>query len=406
MRKLTAILLFLLMVVSVAVMWVTAKWGTSIPETGAFSLAAIWAVLFLLRKQTPRFSFLMLPLGCILLWAGFQLLIGATVYRERTWLAILYWAANLAVFFTAVQIFGDISVRTRFLRWLLVFGFVVSVISALQALTGSTKIYWIFTTEYAGWNLLGPFVYHNQFAAFIELLLPIALYNALTQEKWRAFDIVAAATMYAAVIVAASRAGSALITAELLVVPGIMVWQGRIALKRIPVGIATFAGIILILTLAAGPQLLADKFALKDPYAIRREFVDSSIQMFKARPLLGVGLGNWATAYPKYASFDDGLYANQAHNDWAQWAVEGGAPLLLIMLWIACWAAPKAIRSGWGAGVAAIFLHCFVDYPIQRPAVALIFFALLGAVAAQREDPWIDRENHRAGKRLRVGVAA
>ena len=76
------------------------------------------------------------------------------------------------------------------------------------------------------------------------------------------------------------------------------------------------------------------------------------------------------------------------------------------MLWIACWSAPKAARTGWGTGVAAIFLHCFVDYPIQRPAVALIFFVLLGAVAAQREEPWIERESDRAGKRLGIGVAA
>jgi membrane-bound metal-dependent hydrolase YbcI (DUF457 family) len=51
------------------------------------------------------------------------------------------------------------------------------------------------------------------------------------------------------------------------------------------------------------------------------------------------------------------------------------------MLWIALWAAPRALRSGWGAGVAAVFLHCLVDYPIQRTSVALVMFIMMAAIA-------------------------
>jgi len=107
--------------------------------------------------------------------------------------------------------------------------------------------------------------------------------------------------------------------------------------------------------------------------------VRSSLRLVRDRPLTGFGLGTWSDAYPAYAHFDDGRFVNQAHNDWVQWAVEGGLPLLSIMLSIAWWSVRPALSSLWGIGLLAVFLHCLVDYPMeQRPALAAFFFAMLG----------------------------
>jgi hypothetical protein len=100
---------------------------------------------------------------------------------------------------------------------------------------------------------------------------------------------------------------------------------------------------------------------------------------------MGFGLGNWARAYPQYAIFDDGTYVNQAHNDWMQWAVEGGVPFLVIVLSLAAMAVPAALHSVWGIGLLSVWMHCLVDYPLQqRPAVGAWFFVLLGVLAASR----------------------
>ena len=71
--------------------------------------------------------------------------------------------------------------------------------------------------------------------------------------------------------------------------------------------------------------------------------------MVRDRPLAGFGLGTWSDAYPAYAHFDDGNFVNQAHNDWVQWAAEGGVPFFLIMLAIAALTVRPAIRSLWGS---------------------------------------------------------
>jgi O-antigen ligase len=109
--------------------------------------------------------------------------------------------------------------------------------------------------------------------------------------------------------------------------------------------------------------------------------------MIRDRPALGFGLGTWSTAYPAYALRDNGLLANQAHNDWAQWAVEGGLPFLLLILAIAGRSVRPAFRSLWGIGVLAVFVHSLVDYPLQRPALAGFFFVFLAVVESARAPP-------------------
>jgi O-antigen ligase len=105
--------------------------------------------------------------------------------------------------------------------------------------------------------------------------------------------------------------------------------------------------------------------------------------MIRDRPLTGFGLGTWSEVYPGFARFDDGRFANQAHNDWAQWAAEGGLPFFLLMAVVVGLAVRPAYRSLWGLGLLAVFMHGFIDYPMQqRPALAAFFFALLGIVNA------------------------
>jgi O-antigen ligase len=104
--------------------------------------------------------------------------------------------------------------------------------------------------------------------------------------------------------------------------------------------------------------------------------------MVRDRPLSGFGLGTWPETYPGYAQFDDGTYVNQAHNDWIQWTAEGGLLFLVLMLAIAAWSVGPAVRTLWGVGILSVLLHALIDYPMQqRPALAALFFALLGALA-------------------------
>lgn len=108
--------------------------------------------------------------------------------------------------------------------------------------------------------------------------------------------------------------------------------------------------------------------------------------MDRDRPWMGFGLGTFESAYPAYAIFDVGLRVNHAHNDWLEWAAEGGNPLAVVMALVALWSVRAAWQAPWGVGVVAVFLHSFVDYPMQKPALSAWLFVLLGALAAQARE--------------------
>jgi O-antigen ligase len=142
-----------------------------------------------------------------------------------------------------------------------------------------------------------------------------------------------------------------------------------------------------VFTLIVGWETIWTRLQEPNPYSLRADLVRSSLDMIRDRPIAGFGLGAWSAAYPAYARFDNGTFVNQAHNDWAQWAVEGGVPFFLLMLGIALWCVRPAFRSLWGIGMLAVFAHCLIDYPMQqRPALAAFFFAMIGVLAAARAD--------------------
>jgi O-antigen ligase len=232
---------------------------------------------------------------------------------------------------------------------------------------------------------LGPFVYYNQYAAFIEAVLPLALVRAMLDQRRRLIYSVICALLLASVVAGGSRAGTILCLAEVFVIPLVAWGQGIVSRRAAGRVLLASVCTLVVLGAVAGWDVIWKRLQEPNPYAVRKDFLLSSLEMVRDRPLTGWGLGTWSEVYPGFARFDDGLFANQAHNDWAQWAAEGGIPFFLFMLGVVAAAVRPAFRSLWGLGLLAVFVHCFVDYPMQqRPALAAFFFALLGITQRAR----------------------
>ena len=216
----------------------------------------------------------------------------------------------------------------------------------------------------------------------MEAILPFAVVRAIhDRRRWLPYTLVAA-TLFGSVVASGSRTGAALCLLEIFAVPVIAFLRGAINGRALSRAVLGSFGAIAVLTAIVGWQTLWNRLQEPNPYALRWELMKSSFQMAQDRPWTGFGLGTWPMAYPAYARYDDGTFVNQAHNDWVQWAAEGGIPFLLLMLAIAGWTMGPAVRSLWGVGLLAIFLHALIDYPLQqRPALAAFFFALLGLLA-------------------------
>ena len=342
MRRASAILLYTVLTASILTAWIPQRWPVAILEVGAFLLALAWIVYLAITNQRPRLNLILSPVAFLTGWGLLQLACHWTTAASETVRGTLGWAANLSLLFVALQTFERSSLRRRFLDGLVWFAFLISIEAILQRL-GSHDV-----NSFA----MGPFLYHNHFAAFIEIVLPVAL---LRRHRRLLYSSIAA-TMIAAVIISASRSGTTLVFLETAVI---------LAVARKPV--VTILVATAALVAIVGWDSLATRLQEQHPYYDRLQMLHSSVDMFRGHPLTGVGLGNWPIVFPYYAYYDDGLFANQAHNDWAQVADEAGLPgLAALTLFF------FLILRQRNFGLIVVFLHAFVDYPLHNPQIGAL----------------------------------
>jgi len=360
-------------------LWVPGRWALSVFQIALLALAAVRII----QKRPVSFPFVAWMLAAAAGWSGLQVAAGWSVDRVTTLDATLNWLTNLAAFALAVDLYRNAESRERFLRAALIFTGVLAVVSIFTFLTSPAgKAFWIFDTGSES-ATLGPFVYKNQYAAFIEAILPLAIVGVIRDRRRWVLHALMVATLFGSVVTGGSRMGSILCLAEILVIPASAFGRGMISGNVLARALLGSLAAVVIMTGVVGWEKLWKRLQEPNPYSLREDLVLSSISMLRDRPFTGFGMGTWPEAYPGYARFDDGSFVNQAHNDWVQWAVEGGLPFLALMLAIAAWSVLPAVRSLWGVGILSVWVHALLDYPMQqRPALAAFFFAWLGAMVA------------------------
>jgi len=373
--------LLLLLVYCTTTVFVRDAWELQSFQIGIYLLLATVLLLGIRRRDeqvagavTSWFVYL------IPLWGLVQIFAHTTASSVETRQAVLRWGALAGAFFLTQTVARTRTARRNILSAFLIFATVMAVLCLTQLFTSEGRVLWIFPSGNP--DIYATFPSYNNYAQFVELALPIALWRAL-REGWRSWwYALAGGILYASVIGSASRAGTALCTAELLA----MIAIGLVRLRDPETGLptrSTTAMLVVVpvlavgLTLAVGWERVWQRFEQNDPYLVRREFIVAAMDMAKHRPLTGYGLGTFPEVYQRYAIKDFPFYANHTHNDWAEFAADGGIPFLLLVLipFGAC--IPAAVRNPWGLGLVAVMLHACVDYPFPRPAVSGWMFLLL-----------------------------
>ena len=341
-------------------------------ECVVFVLAAGWCGNVV--DQFPPAT-LSAALIAIAVWGFLQLNFGVTVYRFQTLEASLRFAALAATALVSFWSFRSSVLRLKCLSAVAWSGAVVAVISVLAYFTSRGKILWTFDAPYP--DIWGPFLSRNNFAQFLEVAMPIALWFALRDQARNLLYLSFAAIMLASGLVSASRAGSAIMVMEALV----MLWLCRKSpsARKMPL-VLLFSTILLASVPGVGN--LIGRLVGPDPFESRREIARSTLKMISTHPWIGFGLGTFPTVYPEYAVFDVGRFVEHAHNDWLEWAAEGGIPFLLVWIGLLLWVVRPAVRTGWGIGVLGCFLHALVDYPFARFGISAWVLILIGMLAA------------------------
>jgi O-antigen ligase len=377
-------------------------WGAAILEIGASLLFVAWGILTVRRRQAEiRWNWLYLPLLGLGAFAFVQYGFGLSVYPYLTKLVLLRWGAYVLVFFLTVESFRTTEQVKRFVWFLVIFGFAVSLFGIIQHFTFNGKLYWSVPLT-GGGSPFGPYVNRDDFAGFVELIAPLGLallfFRAVRREH---FPLVLLFTLVpiGAAILSASRGGITGLFFELILL-------AFLARAR-HVGKKQLAGIVA-LGLIAGTFIvwLGVSEAIHRFEQLPAELgPDSRISMYQDtwhiflhHPWVGTGWGTLIAVFPRYSSFYiPHTIVDHAHNDYlellADTGIMGGLcglAFIVLLFWrglknvqAAERRLPRAIFSGSLVACAGMLLHSLVDFNLHIPANALIFL-LLGALATSQ----------------------
>ena len=395
-------------------------WSILVLETGSAVLALLWVSRQCMSGELnihwnplfgPMLAFAALIVG--------QLLMGLTASRHETIAqASLYCAYGVLVFLVSQSLRRSSQVR-KVAAILAIYGIAVAAFALLQGVAPNGKIYWL-RVPHLGGRIYGPYVNHNHYAGLMEMLVPIPLVIALSRladDKARIAAGIAAAIMVGTVFLSASRGGMLSVFAELAFLGFILLRQKRSV--RLAVAGGAFLVVLMSLLVWLGGKELGHTVGsisreARDEISggVRLSIAKDGIRMFTHRPVVGWGLGTFPVVYPQFRTFYTNFFVNEAHNDYVQLLAEMGVLGFATMLWFLTTVLLRARSklSNWttqttGAatlactlGMIGILLHSLVDFNLQIPANAALFYVLCSIAAAP---PFLQRQ-----RRHRVASAS
>jgi len=160
------------------------------------------------------------PAVCLLLmtlWGVVQTLFSPQKILADGWSGVLFWFTAAMISLMATQLFHSLRAAAVFRRWFMYFAAGVCVLELLEQASHTSLYYWLIPSKYHA--VFGPFAYWNNFAQFVEIALPITLWAGLSKRRSSPVPyLVLAALQVGAVVASGSRAGTALVLAELVLV--------------------------------------------------------------------------------------------------------------------------------------------------------------------------------------------
>lgn len=279
-----------------------------------------------------------------------------------------------------------------------------------QHYTAGPNIYWHWARPFG--TPIGPYVYHNLFAGCMVLLLPLATAMALRrksgvrgQAAWlrKVRRGILPALGLIALILSQSRGGVLALLFEAVVALPLFWPELRRRSRRLGLLVAGAAVAATVGLSSLGPLLqrfghLADH----DVSALERlQVAKTCLAIWRDHLWHGTGFGTFASVYPRYQVFDNGLRWLQAHNDYAQMLAEMGligAVLVVAFLVLYLRFALRALTTPEGervlrkaafVGSVGFLFHAAGDFQFHAPANAMLFFLMAAAavVPTPARDP-------------------
>jgi O-antigen ligase len=378
-------------------------WSIFLLEAATAALFLLWIGKQVLDGEVKiRWNPLFLPMAAFGLLILGQLVFRITAYPHDTVaLALQYFCYGMLCFLAGQTLLRGSQARSLALIFSL-YGAALAGFALLQGISSNGRLYWVRLPRMGGW-IYGPYVNHNHYAGLMEMLVPIPLVLSLTRlasSKARAAAATAAAVMVGTIFLSGSRGGMLAIVAELVILAVLLIKQKRGL--RTAIGIGVFMTLVIGILAWIGGGELSRRIATVSPERseitsdLRANINRDGLHMFLKRPVLGWGLGAFPVVYPQFRTFYTNFFVNEAHNDYLQLLIEMGVLGFGTMLWFLITLYRRAIKKigKWEAemsgavalacllGLSGILVHSAVDFNLQIPANAALFYVLCTVAAS------------------------
>lgn len=385
-------------------------------------LITLFMLTFWLIKMTVLGNFKLVKTALdlpILIFLGIAVITTLTSIYPYVSKIELYKIINyVLLYYLVVNNVKDKGQIKRIVILVVIVGILLAIYGLYNYFNGIEKIYTLDKKHYLG-MLTSTYVNHNHIAGYFELAIPLAIGLMLAKERLlrtsktsRISSIVlgsllplaAAVIMIIALVFTYSRGAwisffGSMVFLGIIIVFWLKVFKCWSKLKKW--GILAVVALIIISVAIFMPQDIKQRAATLLEFE-EGEFEDISIQgrlivnsntieMIKDYPILGSGLGTFNILYPKYRDPRLRTFMNATHNDYLQYAEEmglfgiGSFILLLVLFFkknlnLIRNAQDKYLQGltiGFLISISAIAIHGLVDFNLQIPANALLFWIVL-----------------------------
>src|ERR1700729_3101095 len=372
------------------------EWSTFVLEAGTAVLFLGWAGKQVVSRQlklskNPLHLPALLFFGLILAQVGLR----GSAYGYVTEYEALQYISYGIVLLIGAECVKEEEARKIFAFVMIFFGAGYAFFALVQELTPNGRIFWVHSPQFHG-SIYGSYVNHDHYAGLMEMLVPLPFVVSmghLLRGGQRVLVAFCAVLMASTIFLSGSRGGMLAFVLEMVLFAALTLGKRRS--PRIALGLTAVCVLILALLIFLGKGQVLGRLGDLSP-GIRLNITKDSLRMFSQRPIWGWGLGTFPTVYPSFRSFYTNLFVNEAHNDYAQLLVETGLLGFALMLWFVI----SFLRQGmptsrrwefkWDGAVSlaallgctGILFHSFVDFNLQIPANAAMFYMLCGLAAS------------------------
>jgi O-antigen ligase len=344
--------------------------------------------------------------------------------RPAALIYILRLLSYAGIFYLSVITGRDANRARLGVKLVALSGTLYGIYGLLVYWSGNRTILWYPKWAYLH-DLTGPFVNRNSFATYLGLCTLAALTLALEsfaridlrgdlrRKITLAIEFITSHTLlllmifvlFTALLLTHSRGGlAATVAGVMILLLAITFSPGTGRLRR--VGALSIGPCLLVIFIAffISGGITLDRFDTADIDVNARLLVDQlTIQAIKDYPILGIGLGSFASVFQIYRTPAITAYFDLTHNDYLQNLLELGIPAALCLFAaMGCLIGlcihgirtrhRDAIFPCLGlAATALVGLHATIDFSLQIPAVTAVYLFILGIAIAQsvssRNDP-------------------